>query len=71
MDRVEEESLKSAKFDHEKLLKYLEEVKESLPDINAESFLNAMLEFVKIFKIIGSAISFAFKGKLLLETLVN
>jgi len=67
MDRAEEENLKSAKFNHEKLLKYLEEVKESLPDINAESFLNAMLEFVKIFSIIGSAISFAFKGNTYLK----
>jgi len=61
MDRAEEENLKTAKFNHEKLLKHLEQVKESLPDINSESFLNAMLEFVKIFSIIGSAISFAFK----------
>lgn len=67
MDQSEEENLKSAKFDHQRLLKCLEEVKESLPDINSESFLNAMLEFVKIFSIIGSAISFAFKGKIVLR----
>jgi len=61
MDKSEEESLKSAKFNHVRLLKYLEEVKDSLPDIKPEPFLNSMTEFVKIFGIIGSAISFAFK----------
>jgi len=61
MDRTEEENLKNAKFNHEKLLKHLQEAKDTLPDIDSDAFLNAILELVKIFSIIGSAINFAFK----------
>ena len=64
MNRTEEENLKNAKFNHEKLLKHLQEVNDSLPDIDSDAFLNAILEFVKIFGVIGSAFSFAFKGNL-------
>ena len=62
MDRTEEENLKNAKFSHERLLKHLQAVKDSVPDIDSDAFLEAILEFVKIFGILGSAFSFAFKG---------
>jgi len=61
MDKSEIESLQNGKFDYVKLLKYLHAIQDTLPDIEPEAFLNAMVEFVKIFGIIGSAIAFAFK----------
>ena len=62
MEHSEEEKLKNAQFDHERFLQHLGEVKDSIPDIQVEPFLNTMTECVKMFNVIGSAIAFAFKG---------
>lgn len=62
MEASEEETLKTAKFDYLKLQNSLQDLKTSLPDLQAEAFTTSMLEFVKIFNVIGSAIAFAFKG---------
>ncbi len=58
-----EEDLTKAKFNHHKLQEYLEEINKSLPDIDPKPYTNCMIEFVKIFNIIGSALSIAFQGK--------
>lgn len=62
MDHNDEEKLKNAQFDHERFLQYLEDVRNSIPDIQPEPFLNTMTECVKMFNVIGSSIAFAFKG---------
>ena len=62
MEASEEETLKNAKFDYTKLQTSLQTLKTSLPDLQPEAFNETMLEFVKIFNVIGSAIAFAFKG---------
>lgn len=61
MQASDEETLKTAKFDYLKLQTCLQDLKTSLPDLQPEAFTGAMLEFVKIFNVIGSAIAFAFK----------
>jgi hypothetical protein len=71
MDHSDEEKLKNAQFDHEHFLKYLQEVKTTIPDIQPEPFLNTMTECVKMFNVIGSAIAFAFKGKKLLTIIIS
>ena len=50
------------KFNHETLLKSLQEVNNSLPSINSEAFCQTMLEYVKIFDSMGSGLQVAFKG---------
>lgn len=63
MDSKEEEDIQNAKFSHERLMKNLEGIHKSLPDIEPQPYLDTMIEFVKIFNIIGSAMAIAFKGK--------
>jgi hypothetical protein len=60
MDKQEEDSLKLQKFNMDILAKNLEEVNKNLADIPTEAWNNAMLEFVKIFNQMGSAMSMAF-----------
>jgi hypothetical protein len=63
MDAKEEEDIQKATFSHEKLMKALEGIHKSLPDIDPVPYCECMLEFVKIFNIIGSAMAIAFKGE--------
>jgi len=49
------------KFDHKVLLKNLEDTKNSLPNLDPEPFYKTMLEYVKIFDAMGSALQMAFK----------
>lgn len=60
MDKAEEDKLKTQKFNQETLIKNLEDINKNLGDIPTESWNNAMLEFVKIFNQMGSAMSMAF-----------
>jgi len=60
MDKSEEDRLKYEKFNADILLKNLEEINKSLGDIPTEPWNNAMIEFVKIFNQMGSAMSMAF-----------
>jgi hypothetical protein len=62
MDPKEEEEIQKANFNHETLFKALEGIHKSLPDIEPAPYYACMLEFVKIFNIIGSAMAIAFKG---------
>jgi len=49
------------KFDHRALLKSLQETKESLPSLKPEAFYDIMLEFGKIFRIMGSSLDMAYR----------
>ena len=62
MEKSEETNLKISSFNSENLIKYLEEINASIGDIPTNSWNNAMLEFVKIFNSMGSAMSMAFSG---------
>ena len=62
MEKSEEANLKNASFNSQNLIKYLEEINASIGDIPTNSWNNAMLEFVKIFNSMGSAMSMAFSG---------
>jgi len=63
-DMHNEENLKKQSFSYENLVKNLEAVIQSLPDPDPKPFCEAMLEFVRIFNIMGSAMSIAFQGNL-------
>ena len=54
--------VESNKFDYKDLLKSLADLKASLPIVDSNPFLQTMLEFVKIFDVMGSGMQMAFKG---------
>jgi len=61
MDKSEEDNIKHAKFCFETLQKSLQGVNASLPDIDPVPYCDTMIEFVKIFNQMGSALSIAFQ----------
>ena len=64
MDSKDLDALKREKFDHKRLDALLTEITADLSDVNPELFWKILLEFVKIFNEMSSALSLAFQGKL-------
>ena len=55
---------KKEAFDYKRLDALLTEITADLSDVNPELFWKILLEFVKIFNEMSSALSLAFQGKL-------
>ena len=68
MDMKEQESLKKEKFDYTKLVGVLKELTADLSDINPSLFWKLLMEVVKIFNEMSSALSIAFQGEILYNT---
>lgn len=68
-DLVNEENLKKQRFNFDNLVNNLEAINKSLPDPEPKPFLETMLEFVRIFNIMGSAMSIAFQGRVSSKTI--
>lgn len=62
MDAKEVESLKKERFDIVKLEALTDEVLKDLTDLHPDQFLKSILEIVKIFNEMSSALSIAFQG---------
>jgi len=60
VDKADVENIKASKFNADALIKHLEDINASLGDIPTESWNGTMIEFVKIFNQMGSAMSMAF-----------
>jgi len=61
MEDKDGDDIKKQPFSYEKLVLNLKGVNASLPDPDPKAFTNVMLEFVRIFNTMGSAMSIAFQ----------
>lgn len=63
MSAKELDAIKKGKFDYTTLVSLLKETTSDLSDINPELFWKILIEVVKIFNEMSSALSIAFQGR--------